>query len=64
MSLGQADQERLEEANVRLGGAVDDLRDARAVLADSSQTAIRRAHAQGEITAITQILWRKFGIQI
>lgn len=63
MSLSQADKERLEAANVRLGGAVDDLREARRVVSDPTRTPIERAVAAGRESALSDVLARVCGIR-
>jgi hypothetical protein len=63
MGRDQAERERLEAANVSLGGAVDDLKAARRILADRNQTRIRRAEAAGQISAISKILECGFGVR-
>lgn len=64
MSLSQADKQRLEAANLQLGGAVEDVKAARRIIGDPRQTRIARAEAAGRESAFTAVIERLSGVRI
>jgi hypothetical protein len=64
MGLTQADQERLEAANVELGGAYDLWKAARLIVADRDETPLQRARAVGRMEAFQTVIAAVTGLTV